>query len=373
MNIVIIGGGLAGLTLARVLLINGIKANVYEAESAFNIRSQGGLLDIHDYNGQLAIKDANLYDEFLKIIIPGADAHRILDKNANLLHEDLDRGMGNRPEVDRGDLRQMLINSLPENMIHWGHKVERIIPLENGRHEIYFTNGQKVISDFLIGSDGAWSKVRSLVTSIKPSYIGTSFVEIYLYDIDQKHQNAAKSIGPGTLMALEPGRGILGHKDSAGKFHAYIAFNKTEEWVNELNLKNPDLARELMLDEFDQWEEGLRSIIKEGEIKAIPRAIYALPTDHQWKSVKGVTLIGDAAHLMSPFAGEGANLALLDGALLAKAIISNQNNLEEAILKFELEMFKRSREAAIESDRNSKLFFNEQSPQSVVDLFNSFS
>ncbi|QDK42684.1 FAD-dependent monooxygenase [Bacteriovorax stolpii] len=369
MNIVIIGGGLGGLTLARVLLINGIKATVYEAEASLESRFQGGLLDIHDYNGQLALKDCNLYEAFLKLIIPGADAHRILDKDANILHEDQDRGHGTRPEVYRGELREMLIKSLPKESIQWGHKLSSVKSLSNGKHEVTFTNGTTVVSDLLIGADGAWSKVRSLLTDVAPAYVGTSFIELYLYDIDNNHKSIANVIGNGTLMALAPGRGILGHKETNGTFHAYVAINQSQEWISQIDLSDSKSANAQIAHEFEDWSNDLKAIILEGKTTPHPRGIYALPVGISWERVPGVTLIGDAAHLMSPFAGEGANLALYDGAELGKHIVKNLDNIEAALSDFEKEMFLRSAHSAEESDRNSKLFFNNESPQSVVNLF----
>jgi 2-polyprenyl-6-methoxyphenol hydroxylase-like FAD-dependent oxidoreductase len=366
-DVAIIGAGLGGLTLARVLHINGIAATIYEAEASANQRAQGGMLDIHQNDGQLALKAAGLFEEFLEIIHPGGQATRVLDKEGNVLLDEPDDGTGGRPEVPRGELRRILLGSLPADMVRWGHKVTAVSALGNGRHLLTFADGSMVTTDLLVGADGAWSRVRPLLSEAKPAYVGISFIETYLFDGDSRHKASAEAVGGGALFALAPGKGIMAHREPNGVLHTYVALNKPEDWIARIDFSAPVTALAQVVEEFDGWAPELTALITDGETAPVPRAIHALPVEHRWARVPGVTLLGDAAHLMTP-SGEGANLAMFDGAELGRAIAANPGDVEAALLAYEKELFPRSASAAADAEGILDLCLGPNAPQSLIDM-----
>ena len=368
--VTIIGAGLGGLMLARVLHVHGIAATVYEAEPSADARTQGGMLDIHEHDGQRALKAAGLFDKFLEIIHAGGQASRVLDKDGNVLLDEPDDGIGGRPEVNRGELRRILLDSLPADTIRWGHKVMAVAALGGGRHLLTFADGSTVTTDLLVGADGAWSRVRPLLSEAKPAYVGTAFVETYLFDSDTQHNASAEAVGGGALFALAPGKGILAHREPNGTLHTYVALNKPEDWMAGINFSDPATALARVAKEFDGWAPALTALITDGETAPVLRPIHSLPVEHRWDRVAGVTLLGDAAHLMAP-SGEGANLAMYDGAELGKALATNPDDVEAALIAYEKDLFPRSASAAAEANELFKLLFGDNAPQSLLDFFNS--
>lgn len=368
-HIVILGGGPGGLTLARVLHLHGISATVYEAEASPDARAQGGLLDLHPHRGQLALRAAGLHDTFLGLVRPGEDAKRIVDRHGRVLLEVPGDGASERPEIDRGDLRRMLLEALPAETVRWGHRVTGVASLGGGRHRITFANGAAVTSDVLVGADGAWSKVRPLLSRATPTYSGTCFVETFSVPGGPGYDEAARTIGQGTLMAVAPGKGILAHRNADGTLHTYVALNQPEPWCAALQLVDGGTGWARIAEELEGWAPELRALAAGSDTVPVVRPIHELPVDHRWSRRPGVTLLGDAAHLMSPFAGERANLALYDGACLAQALAAHRDDVERALAVYEAELFPRSAAVAEVSSRNLRRFFGDDAPRSVVALF----
>ena len=363
--ITVVGAGLGGLVLARVLHVHGIPVTVYEAESSAAARTQGGLLDIHPSNGQLALEAAGLTGQFQGLVLPGRESYRVLDRAGTVLLDRPDDGTGERPEVSRGELRQLLLDSLPDGVVHWGRKVSMVRALGEGRHELRFADGTAAIASLLIGADGAWSRVRPLLSGATPQYIGFTSVETFLFDADTRHRTTALAVGRGSMFALAPGQGFLAHRERGGTVHAYAELKKPEDWL--AGADGASVSARVAAN-FGEWAPELTALITDRDTEPVVRPLYTLPIGHRWARVPGVTLLGDAAHLAPPN-GEGANLAMLDGAQLGQAIAAHPGDVEAALGQYEQAMFPRAAEAAGAEDIFD-LMLGDDAPHSWIAMMN---
>lgn len=366
--ITIIGAGLGGLVLARVLHVHGIDAVIYEAEASPAARTQGGQLDIHEADGQAALAAAGLTAQFRELIHRGGEATVVRDRDARLLLDLPDDGDGGRPEVLRGALRRMLIDALPPGTIRWGHKVVAVRALGGGRHEVAFADGGTAVTELLVGADGAWSKVRPLLTDARPQYFGITYVETYLHDVETRHPGVAELVGDGAMFALAPGRGISTHTEAGGIVHTYAQLTVDEGWAGRIDWSDPAAARAAVLAEYDGWSRELTRLIGESDTPPVARPLFTLSPGLTWERTAGVTLVGDAAHVAPP-AGEGANIALFDGAELARHIALHLGDVEAAVAAYEREMFVRAEASARDAEAIASMLLDERAPHGLVDFF----
>lgn len=261
------------------------------------------------------------------------------------MHFHHDSGAGDRPEIDRTQLRDILLESLDAGVVRWGAKVNRIEKLPDGKHRVHGERAPLGDFDLVVGADGAWSKVRPLVSSVMPKYTGVMFVELTADDVDRSRPQTAALVPKGKISAVGGGQGIIAQRSSHAHVRTYLMFRVPEAWAKSLDLASPAKARAQLKAELPEWAPMFHALIDECTDAIVPRPIYSLPAGHRWEHLRGVTLLGDAAHVMPPFSGEGVNMAMLDATELALALASN-DDWEAAIRTYEDAMFVRAEEAA---------------------------
>jgi 2-polyprenyl-6-methoxyphenol hydroxylase-like FAD-dependent oxidoreductase len=229
--IAIVGAGPAGLTAANILHYNGREVTVFESDSLSSNRDQGGTLDLHPDGGQLALEKAGLLDAFLGAARHEDQEERIADyATGALLREEIpEPGTGQRPEIDRIDLRRLLLHPLPSGMVRWDARVEQVIARPQAGYDLRLHGEIAGPFDLVIGADGAGSLVREALTNVRPSYTGVTFVELWLSDVDARPPALASRVGHGTLFSLHNGAGIVAQRNGGATIRVYAAFRTRPE------------------------------------------------------------------------------------------------------------------------------------------------
>lgn len=379
-SIAIVGGGPGGLTLAKLLELKGANVKVYERDIDKSARVQGSPLDLHDESGLAALRKAGLIEAFKTNFMPGADKKLIMNEQAEVFFSDheekIEEDFENphfRPEIDRGALRKILLETLNPATVVWN---SHFIAMEKKKEGwlMHFKNRPSIYADLVIAADGANSKIRPYITNIKPFYSGITMLEGNIYDAENNAPNIHKLLSGGKIMAFGNRKNILMGQKANGEIGFYASFKANENWAinNGLNYTDKTQMLNWFKTSYPEWSDIWDELFENTAVPFIPRPIYCMPLDQQWQALPNLTIIGDAAHLMPPFAGEGVNMAMLDALELSECLTSNEYaNLLEAISTYETNMRKRASIIAKESLDNGERMHSENALEEMLSLFSS--
>lgn len=381
-KIAIVGGGPGGLTLARLLQLKGVEVTVYERDQDKHARVQGAPLDLHDDSGLAAIIKADLLQEFKDNFLAGADRMKIVNPVAEVLYSDHNtkprENFGHehfRPEIDRGALRKILLESLQPGTIVWD---SHFISLEkqNEGWLLHFKNGKITYADIVIAADGANSKIRPYITGIKAFYSGITMLEGNIYNAQNVVPDISALLNGGKIMAFGQSKNILMGQKANGEIGFYASFKANENWAanSGLNFYNNVQLLDWFKKEYADWSNIWYPLFENAATPFIPRPIYCMPLDQTWEALPNLTMIGDAAHVMPPFAGEGVNMAMLDALELSESLTTDEYiTIHDAIAGYEISMRQRAAIIAKESLDNGERMHCNNALENMVHFFSSHS
>ncbi|KAI1660485.1 FAD/NAD(P)-binding domain-containing protein [Daldinia decipiens] len=382
LNVAVIGAGPAGLTLAKLLQRAFIKCNVFERDVDRHAKNRGGCLDLHTDSGQLALKEAGLLEEFKKLVRPEGETLRIFSSNGTILMDE-SRGepgrpgeFADRPEIDRTQLRDLMLDSLAPGTVHFNSKLVKIHTQENSKLTLVFDNHEKPDFDLVVGADGAWSKVRPSISDTEPFYSGIAGLDCRISDVDAKHPNLSAHVGQGMCLNLGSNKGLMCQRNGDGTVQLYAFARVPVDWFSASGIDptHPDARRQVVDALYPEYSDLQKALVLDSDPDTVGRQLYMLPVGFQWSHNPRITLIGDAAHLMNPFAGVGVNVAMKDSLELAHAIMGegtgkDSSLLSERLVKFEVDMWARAKKNAEATVMYQDLFFHERGGIAMVEYF----
>ena len=372
-KIAIVGGGPGGLTLARLLQQSDAQVTVYERDQSRSARVQGSALDLHEDSGLAALEAAGLIDAFWLNHRPDLDRLRLTDADGKVLHDHPRQtsGAGRRPEIERGPLRDILLDSLQPGTVQWDCKLESA-EMKGGQVLLRFAGGKTARADIAIGSDGANSRLRELVTPIRPEYVGVSLVEGLVPAAEQTVPELWNLLGGSALIALGGERTIGMGTKPEGSVLVYAGLKTHDDTArHSLEAASSPAQRVAWFHaNFAGWSELWAPLFRQA-VSMVWRPLLVCPPNQHWEPKPNVTLIGDAAHVMPPYAGEGVNMAMLDALVLSRLLLSEESS-PDAIAMYEAEMFARMQHMTADTMANTEMFYALDAADRVVALFRSF-
>ncbi|KMQ68809.1 2-polyprenyl-6-methoxyphenol hydroxylase [Chryseobacterium sp. FH2] len=379
-KVAIIGGGPGGLTLARLLQQKEIDVKVYERDLNRNVRTQGATLDLHENSGLKALKTANLLDAFKSTYRPGAEKGRVLDKMGYIIFDEHEKAFSEidfdspdaRPEIDRSDLRDLLLNSLAPDTVLWDSQFVNMTPA-GSQWEIKFKDGKTVLADLVIGADGGNSKIRPFVTSIQSSYAGITILQGNVDDAKTKAPRVNELLQGGKIYVHNGGKYLHISAKGDGSIDFYISSKRDETWTkdNGINFSDRTQLIKWFKTEFVEWGSIWFELFENVDLPMLVRPQYSIPLDQSWIAKSNITLLGDAAHIMAP-SGEGVNLAMLDALELSECLTNEDFiDVQNAIAAYEAPMRERAAQEAAESFEMIEWMHGEDAQERMLAFFNN--
>lgn len=377
-KVAVIGGGPGGLILARLLQRKGVAVNVYERDKDSSARQQGATLDLHYESGLKALREAGLMEEFSKAYRPGAERMTVTDNNTVVHYtereeapiQDLDSEYA-RPEIDRGPLRDLLINSLHRDTIVWDSKLETLEESSTGWN-LVFENGTTADADLVVAADGANSKVRKYITDVQHIYSGATIVEGNIYNAASGVPHLWELTNEGKVYALGNGKSIVLSAKGEGSLSFYTSTLEPEDWskTSAIDFTNKEEVFTWFKSRFADWSDDWHELFVSDNSYFIARPQYYFPADQSWQALPDITMIGDAAHATPPY-GEGVNQAMQDALELYEALcVKNFSTVQEAIASFEQRMRKRTSAITEEALTMLEELHSENNLKFMLDFFN---
>lgn len=373
-KIAIIGGGIGGLTLARLLQLKGADVAVYERDLNSEVRVQGSTLDLHEGTGLEAMKRAGLIEEFYKYHRPTASKLRIVDQDLIVKFDDHDEEQSvaeNRPEIDRAPLRDILLNALESHTVVWDSQFVAMERYGEG-WLLHFKHAVDAYADLVIAADGANSRVRPYLSNLTPIYSGITLVEGNIYDAEKNAPHLFKLANGGKVMAFGAEQ-FIGYGTKGDDSMMFVASTKIlEDDYNKarIDFKDNKQVSQWFKDHFPGWTTVWDEFFVNDNVQFIPRPQYYFALDQHWETQTNLTMIGDAAHRMPPFAGEGANVAMQDAFELAECLTNGKHeSLLKALSYFEKDMIRRGAEATQDTLENSDRMHSATALSAMLEFF----
>ncbi len=372
-TIAIVGGGPGGLTLARLLQQQGGQVNVYERDVNEKARVQGATLDLHEESGLETLRQAGLMEAFWANYRPDAGKLRVVDAKGTIYWDDhtQDSYEDDRPEIDRGPLRNLLLDSLQPGTVVWDRQLMTMRPRQEG-WELTFQNGTSVQADLVIGADGARSRIRPFLTEIKPFYSGITVLEGAVPNAETASPSIHKLLKGGKIFALGNSQSLIVSSKGDGSMAFYAGFRTEEDWVrtSRIDFTQKEQVLTWFQSEFSAWDDRWSELFIQAEMPFIPRPQYCMPLDQTWEAQANLTLLGDAAHLMPPYAGEGVNMAMADALELSQCLTnSTYTTMLEAIAAYEQQMRFRASQVAKATLESTEMLHAPGALEALVTVF----